>query len=161
MTAPGGPDPRVEYLYANRHAYTREALTRQLVEAGHDQAAVEAAWALVEEAARPRQSWGSMLVELLAVLFGGLVVVAYGGAVLLALWAAAYSGSSSMFSVHPGVMLVYSGALVVVGVIVLRSLLRVPRQRRRAAAFLGTAIVAVVAFAGLSGLCLVALDAVA
>jgi hypothetical protein len=37
-------DPIEDYIRANRAGHPREALTEQLVAAGHDRAAVEAAW---------------------------------------------------------------------------------------------------------------------
>ena len=42
-------DPRIaEYIRANRRQYTREAITRQLVEAGHDPAEIERTWAALD-----------------------------------------------------------------------------------------------------------------
>ena len=37
-----------DYLRANRDAFTREALTRRLVDEGHDPAEVEAAWTRIK-----------------------------------------------------------------------------------------------------------------
>jgi hypothetical protein len=87
-----------EYLRANRDAFTREALTRRLVEAGHDPAAVEASWARIQEeesgagprAAGPprRPGIGTFLLILAVVVgygyvtflgFGGIGFMAYYG----------------------------------------------------------------------------------
>jgi hypothetical protein len=47
-----------EYIRANRDRYTREAITGQLLEAGHDRAAVDAAWARAQEGAASRAPIG-------------------------------------------------------------------------------------------------------
>jgi hypothetical protein len=70
-----------EYLRANRDSFTREALTRRLIDEGHDPAEVEAAWARVKvgdgAAATPiegpprRPGIGTFLLM-------GAVVVGYG-----------------------------------------------------------------------------------
>lgn len=67
------PSPEiVDYIRANRGTYTREAIERELREAGHSQEAIDAAWASfpVEVAAEPppssvinaAQFWVLMLV---------------------------------------------------------------------------------------------------
>ena len=38
----------LRYISANRDTYTREAITRQLIEAGHDPAEIEQAWESIE-----------------------------------------------------------------------------------------------------------------
>ncbi|MGN6360011.1 MAG: hypothetical protein ACTHNK_06445 [Thermomicrobiales bacterium] len=46
--------PEIErYIRENRDRYTREAIERSLREAGHEQAAIDAAWAAVERDATP------------------------------------------------------------------------------------------------------------
>jgi hypothetical protein len=75
-------DELVEYLERNRALYTREALTRQLIEAGHDPADVEAAWARIDvDEGRPpgtadRRNQAALIVAIaylgtLAVFFAG------------------------------------------------------------------------------------------
>jgi len=69
-------DP-IEYISANRDRYTREAITEQLVKAGHDPGSIKDAWArsdaAVESAAYPagRPRYG--LVALVLLALGGLV----------------------------------------------------------------------------------------
>ena len=75
-------DELVDYLRRNRASYTREALTRQLLDAGHDPAAVEDAWARLElgDAVLPgtadRRNQAALIVAIaylgtLAVFFAG------------------------------------------------------------------------------------------
>ena len=80
-----------DYLRANRDAYTRDALTQRLVDAGHDPAAVEEAWSRIGagpisqwtasegsvEAPRGQAGIGTAFLTI-AVFLG------YGGAILLA-----------------------------------------------------------------------------
>ena len=42
-------DPRIgDFISKNRKKYTREAITQQLVEAGHDPADIDATWAALD-----------------------------------------------------------------------------------------------------------------
>jgi hypothetical protein len=42
-------DPKIaDFITANRRKYTREAITQQLLEAGHDRAAIDATWAALD-----------------------------------------------------------------------------------------------------------------
>jgi hypothetical protein len=44
-----GPDQRIaDYISANRRKLTREAITQQLLEAGYEQAAIDATWAVLD-----------------------------------------------------------------------------------------------------------------
>ena len=78
-------DPRIEeYIRTNRRKYTREAITKQLEEAGHDRAAIDATWAAFD-ARDPDETvgeafWGRFLLFLLvsnaaALLLVGLLIV--------------------------------------------------------------------------------------
>jgi hypothetical protein len=70
-----------DYLRANRDSFTREALTRRLVDEGHDPADVEAAWARIklgEAIARPGPVERPGRAGIGTFLLIGLVVVAYG-----------------------------------------------------------------------------------
>lgn len=46
-----------EYIRQNRDRYTREAIDRQLLEAGHDRADIEAAWQRASGPAEAPQGW--------------------------------------------------------------------------------------------------------
>jgi hypothetical protein len=70
-----------EYIRANRDRYTREAITAHLVAAGHDRAAVEAAWQRAEAppgaAARPtgwRPRWAEFFVLVILGAIGAAIV---------------------------------------------------------------------------------------
>jgi hypothetical protein len=161
------------YLAENRDRFTREALTRELVNAGHGRAAVEAAWARLEgqttspmdpitsssagapgdgtavapgAAARPAPLGpGAMLLIV-------LVVIAYGAAIIAAIWAMFVGGPVSIL------MLVYAVAMFLGGWYVIR---RIRRAEGGAGSAIGVALaIAVVIFVGLSGLCFAALGPV-
>ena len=73
-------DPRIaEYIRANRKKYTHEAITRQLVEAGHDRDAVERTWAALEtpdpDAVAGEGFWGRFALIVIAINLGVLVVI--------------------------------------------------------------------------------------
>ena len=86
----------IVYINANRVRYTREAISDQLVAAGHDRKLIAEAWAAsdaaaqaaaVAEANRPRYGWftlGLIVVGAIVVAiaggesgYGGLVAVVY------------------------------------------------------------------------------------
>ena len=81
----------IRYIRENRGAYTNEAISRSLLDAGHDPAAIEAAWRVVESGeveastARDRSivrtpSFWLTLLGYPAVLIGLVVLVGYLGA---------------------------------------------------------------------------------
>ena len=81
----------IRYIRENRGAYTNEAISRNLLDAGHDPAAIESAWRVVEgsevEAGRERErtiyktpSFWLTLLGYPAVLIGLTVLVGYLGA---------------------------------------------------------------------------------
>ena len=44
-----GPDRRIaDYISANRGTFTREAITQQLLDAGYEQGAIDATWAVLD-----------------------------------------------------------------------------------------------------------------
>lgn len=73
-------DPRIEeYIRANRRKYTRDAIIKQLEEAGHDRAAIDATWAALE-ASDPDETvgeafWGRFLIFVLALNVAALLLV--------------------------------------------------------------------------------------
>lgn len=95
-------DPRIEaYIRQHRRTYTREALTKQLEDAGHDRAAIDATWAALD-APDPDQPagegfWGRFWLILIGVnvavflgvgfLTGMLGGLAEGGGLILIVFA--------------------------------------------------------------------------
>jgi hypothetical protein len=91
-------DPRIsDYIRANRRKYTREAITQQLVAAGHDPAEVERVWAALDAPDADRVAgegfWGRFalivvginlaVLLLLGLLTGALQNAGQGGLILL------------------------------------------------------------------------------
>ena len=66
----------LRYITDNRDTYTREVITRRLIEAGHDPAEIERAWESIEPRIVPRSGGG--LPEDIAFWFAVYVVVLYG-----------------------------------------------------------------------------------
>ena len=66
----------LRYITDNRDTYTREVITRRLIEAGHDPAEIEQAWESIEPRIVPRSEGG--LPEDIAFWFTVYVVVLYG-----------------------------------------------------------------------------------
>ena len=83
-------DPRIaDYIRANRRTYTREAITQQLVEAGHDRAEIERVWAALEapdpDAVAGEGFWGRFALVLIGINVGVFLVVAFATGMLGAL----------------------------------------------------------------------------
>jgi UDP-N-acetylmuramyl pentapeptide phosphotransferase/UDP-N-acetylglucosamine-1-phosphate transferase len=91
------------------------------------------------------------------VLIGSLTLLVYGFGILLALAGAGFGSSVPWF---PAVMLAYGLGLAVAGGAARYSLQRVSLRQHRLLVVIGTAVFAVAAFVGLSGLCFTALDAI-
>ena len=66
----------LRYITDNRDTYTREVITRRLIDAGHDPAEIERAWESIEPRIVPRSEGG--LPEDIAFWFTVYVVVLYG-----------------------------------------------------------------------------------
>jgi hypothetical protein len=147
-----------DYLRANRDAYTRDALTQRLVEAGHDPAAVEEAWSRIgagpisqwtaseEPVEAPRGQAGIGTVLLAIALFLG-----YGGSILLAAVAISYGSAVSIL------MIVYIVAMIAGLVYSLRRLLAAPQAASGWGPIWIAVGLSVTIFIGLSGACFVAL----
>ena len=104
-------DPEViRYIAENRERYTREAIDAHLLNAGHSQAEIDAAWSQVAGDERRAPSGGRAFWEPLI----GAIVVLYGGTYLV------YSASLS-FDGEPGVDLDLSG--IVRGILLIALLL--------------------------------------
>jgi hypothetical protein len=74
-------DPRIsDYIRANRRKYTREAITQQLVAAGHDPAEVERVWAALDAPDADRVAgsgfWGRFALILVGINLGVFLLVA-------------------------------------------------------------------------------------
>lgn len=147
-----------DYLRANRGAYTREALTRRLLEHGHDPAAIDAAWVRIENGPIANRVASGEQVDSQAgragigtALLIGLAIVVYGGAILLAGAAITRGGGISVL------MIVYIIAMLFGLVRSVRQLLSAPRRGSGIGPIWAAFGVAFVVFVGLSGACLVAL----
>jgi hypothetical protein len=73
-------DPRIEeYIRANRSRYTREAITKQLEEAGHDRAAIDATWNALDakdpDEVAGEGFWGRFWLYLLGINLAVFLVV--------------------------------------------------------------------------------------
>jgi hypothetical protein len=147
-----------DYLRANRAAFTREALTRRLVEEGHDPADVEAAWARIatdpasesapsDEPVQPPAGRAGIGTGALIVL----AVLVYGGAILAAFFTISYGGAVSIL------MIVYVIAMLWGLVYSVRTLLAAPTRGVGWTPIWGAVGLAFVLFVGLSGACFVAL----
>ena len=153
-----------KYLAEHHERYTREALTKELIEAGNDPAAVEAAWARLApsaEAAAPNAGlWppgsaesgergiGSSAGSVLATI---VIVCAYGASILAAGAAAFFGGAVTVlmiaYVIAMGAGLVYS----------LRRLDRATSARDGAEGVGIVFVISVLIFIGLSGTCFVLL----
>jgi len=147
-----------DYLRANRDSFTREALTRRLIDEGHDPADVEAAWARIEthptsqpapsgEPVQPPMGRAGIGTGALIVL----TVLVYGGAILAAGATIRYGGAVSIL------MIVYVIAVLWGLVYSIRKLLAAPTRGIGWAPIWGAFGVAFVIFVGLSGACFAAL----
>ena len=75
-------DPIEDYIRANRNDHSREALTAQMVAAGHDPGAIEATWNRVNEsdpnsAPRPQPGWNPQPGLIQGPIQGQIVVRSY------------------------------------------------------------------------------------
>ena len=134
-----------DYLRANRNGFTRAALTQQLIDAGNDPAAVEAAWARVEaevaaDKGLPGPGAGTNLLA-------GLLVFAYGAAIVLAAFATQMGGAVGYL------MIAYIVAMVAGGYWSIRQLRRAPTRERGTTVIAMAAAASIVVFVGLSGAC--------
>jgi hypothetical protein len=147
-----------DYLRANRDQFTREALTRRLVDEGHDPADVEAAWARIEtdpmgESApgvvAGHRATGTAGIGTWALVL--LAVLVYGGAIVAAVFTISYGGAVSML------MIVYVIATLSGLVYSVRKLLAAPTRGSGWTPIWGAVGLAFVIFVGLSGACFAAL----
>jgi hypothetical protein len=73
---PPANDPIRDYIRANRDRYTKEAIRDQLLAAGHDQSAIDAAWQQVAAEEPPAAAQGKNLALYVWILYwlGGAVI---------------------------------------------------------------------------------------
>ncbi|HEX7196630.1 MAG TPA: hypothetical protein VF364_07320, partial [Candidatus Limnocylindria bacterium] len=82
-------DPKIaDFIRANRRTYTREAITQQLLDAGHERAAIDATWAMLD-APDPDQTagegfWGRFFLMLAGINLAVLLLVGLGTGALFA-----------------------------------------------------------------------------
>jgi hypothetical protein len=158
--APAGDAAIDAYLREHMGRYTHQALDAQLRAAGHDDAAIAAAWQRVTGVgawAGPPPVQPSGAAGFLYILGVIAIVIAYGGSALLAgLGAFVFASSSGeLFSGQSGalVLVAYTVAVVVAAVVAFRFLTRVDKRRRGVLPMLGAIAVVAVVYIGLSGLC--------
>lgn len=149
-----------DYLRANRDAYTREALSRRLIESGHDPATVEEAWARVEgdgAGASPplpgrRPGIGTVLLII-------AVVVGYGYVGAIGVLGIAFSASGlGGGPIGPLVTIeipVYVVAMLAGLFVAVRRIWRSPTLGRGASAIGGAFVAAIALLVGISGACVV------
>jgi hypothetical protein len=157
-----------DYLRANRDAYTREALTKRLVESGHAPDDVDMAWVRIEALdaktppgpALPRGRPGlGTIILIIAVVIGygyigligtfGIGFVAYYGN-----YAPDGSATTVVNPVATVLLVVYVAAMLVGLGVSIRRLWRAPSLGRGAGA-IGTAFgVAVLVLIGINGACI-------
>jgi hypothetical protein len=153
-----------DYLRANRDAFTREALTRRLVDEGHDPAAVEAAWARLDVADDGRPHPGPPIGRpgIGTFLLMGLAVVGYGyvgsfgvfGILFLAYYPSSASGGSNPIGTI--LIAVYIVAMVVGLGYSVRRLYRAPSLAKGGWAFGPALAISVVVLVGINGACIAA-----
>jgi hypothetical protein len=80
-----GADPIRDYVRANLHTNSREAIRSRLVEAGHDLARVDAVWEQEWNAARQGGAETSLSALALSLFFVGAVIGTLGALTLLGL----------------------------------------------------------------------------
>lgn len=151
-------EPLMDYIVRNRGTFTREAINAQLLEAGHPQASIDAAWADLEatpeRARRPGAKPGLGTILLALVVLAGYVSAAW-----LAFAVAGPNASLGVTSGAATILLVYAIAMLIACAYSIRGLLRAPSTGGGARA-IGIAFgISIAIFVGLSGLCLAGLSA--
>jgi len=132
-----------DYIAANRDRYTDEALTSQLLDAGHDRTAIEAALSRARaapSAAVGKPGTGTYLLAL-------LLSLGYLAACGLALVAVSAGGVVTML------MLTYIVAMAIGGVWSIQRLLKAPTREAGGSAIATAAAISIVVFIGISGAC--------
>ena len=147
------------YIRDNRDRYTRTALDEQLRAAGHDDAAIEAAWARAEagdDDAPPPRTPAGILGRLILI---GLVAVAYGYVGLLGIVGVSFTlsynqAASGVVGVFQTLILAaYGPAMFASFLFVGWRIWRAGRLGRRGPTMAGAVGIAFVLLVGVSGAC--------
>ena len=155
-----------DYIEANRERFSREALDEKLRAAGHDQAAIDAAWGRTERpgdaGAGPRQITGGArigsIVLILVAIAGYLYIGFFGiaGISFSAYYDPSLDGSTGVRGLYQVVVLVYAVAMLVGLGFAIRSIWRAPRIRGTGAAVIGALGLSLLLLIGINGACFVA-----
>jgi hypothetical protein len=148
------------YLRANHERFAREALDAKLREAGHDDAAIEAAWARmasdgsVVPGGHAPVGTGARIaaVVLIVVAIGAYFYVGAIGVIGLAFSASGLTGRpvGAVFSLG---MVVYGIAMFVALAFAIRRIWRAPSLGRGASAIGGAVVVSLLVLVGINGVC--------
>jgi hypothetical protein len=156
-----------DYIQANRERFSREALDEKLRAAGHDQAAIEAAWARIDagdgggEAQAVGRGARLAAALLILVAIAGYAYVGFFGIAGLSL--SSYYGpdrSSGISGPYQLVLVAYLVAMLVGLGLSIRSLWRAPRIRGTGAAVVAALGLSLLLLIGINGACFVATYAV-
>ncbi len=133
-------DEIVDYIRKNRSIYTKEAISKKLLEAGHDQAAIDAAFDVAEHGEPPAQPDRRGAVSV-------VIVVAY-----VVTWVAFVALTPMARSTYGVGAIILAIALTLAAIV---SLLLIRRSRAlRSGEYLAWAVViSVVLLVGVAGLC--------
>ena len=155
------------YLRAHRDAFTREALTRRLVDEGHDPADIEAAWARLDQAdagappqaAGPPGRPGIGTVLLIIVAVAGYGYVGFFGVFGIFFSASGLTGRpiGGLYTIEAGVYVI---AMLVGLFLAVRRIWRSPSLGGGASAIGGAFGAAIAILIGISGACVVGTIAV-
>ena len=147
------------YIRDNRDRYTRAALDEKLRQAGHDDAAIEAAWARAaddDSAAPPPRTPAAILGRLILI---GLVAAAYGYVGLLGLVGVGFSlsynqpASGIVAVLQTLILAAYGLAMLASFLFVGWRIWRAGRLGRRGPTMAGAVGIAFVLLVGVSGAC--------
>ena len=151
-------EPLMDYIVRNRGTYTREAINAQLLEAGHPQESIDAAWAELEATPERRVGHGAK-PGLGTIVLALIVLVGYVFAAWLAFAVAGPNASLGLIGGAATILLVYAIAMLIACAYSIRGLLRAPSTGGGARA-IGIAFgISIAIYVGLSGLCLAGLSA--
>ena len=147
-------EPLVDYIVRNRGTFTREAINAQLLEAGHSQASIDAAWATLEAESRPETRLRPGIGTILLVL---LVIFSYVATTLFVLSFTIPGVYLSVSGTQATILFAYAAAMAVACVFSVWRLLRAPTKGGGTRAIGVALTISVVLFFGLGGLCFAAL----
>ena len=157
-----------DYIRANRERFSRAGLDEKLRAGGHDEAAIEAAWARVEtgegagDGERPVVGPGGRLAAILLILvaIGGYTYAGFFGIAGISFSSHGSDPTSGIGGLYQLVLIVYLGAMIVGLGLSIRSLWRAPRIRGTGVAIVGALGLSLLLLIGINGACFVATYAV-